>query len=219
MAKELWEIFLVFFKMGSVTFGGGYAMLPILRREIVERRGWLTDEQVIDFFAVSQGLPGIIASNVSVFIGYQRRKVPGAIAAALGVVTPSIIIITLIAALMQNFQNEPLVQHAFKAISICVCALILQAVISMWIKGVKDWVGIVLFAMIFALGVLTEVSPIWLVMASAFIGIAVRKAGKRRLDLSAFGLGVHADRPVCHRRRDGHPALFAAAGGAHRLVQ
>jgi len=134
--KELLEIFLLFFKMGAVTFGGGYSMLPILRREIVARRAWLTEEQVIDFFAVGQTLPGIIASNVSVFIGYQRRKTPGAIAAALGVVTPSIIIITLIAALMQDFQNNPLVRHAFKAISICVCALILDAVISMWKRGV-----------------------------------------------------------------------------------
>jgi chromate transporter len=179
MLKELLEIYLVFFKMGSVTFGGGYAMLPILRREIVERRGWLDEEKVMDFFAVSQCLPGIIASNVSVFIGYQRRKTPGAIAAALGVVTPSIIIITLIAALMQNFQNEPMVQHAFKAISICVCALILQAVISMWKKGVKDWVGIGLFAVVFALSVFTRVSPVWLVVVSALIGIAVKKAEEK----------------------------------------
>ena len=180
MAKELLEIFLVFFKMGAVTFGGGYAMLPILRREIVQRRAWLTEEQVIDFFAVSQALPGIIASNASVFIGYQRRRTPGAIAAALGVVTPSIIIITLIAALMQNFQNEPLVQHAFKAISICVCALILEAVISLWKKGVKDWVGIIICAAVFALAVFTDLSPIWLVLASALSGIAVKTAKERR---------------------------------------
>ncbi len=180
MAKELLDIYLLFFKMGAVTFGGGYAMLPILRREIVQRRGWLSEEQVMDFFAVSQCLPGIIASNASVFIGYQRRKTPGAIAAALGVVTPSIIIITLIAALMQNFQNEPLVQQAFKAISICVCALILEAVISMWKKGVKDWVGIIICLAVFALAVFTDISPIWLVLASALSGIAVKTAKEKR---------------------------------------
>ncbi len=173
--KELLEIFLLFFKMGAVTFGGGYSMLPILRREIVARRAWLTEEQVIDFFAVGQTLPGIIASNVSVFIGYQRRKTPGAIAAALGVVTPSIIIITLIAALMQDFQNNPLVRHAFKAISICVCALILDAVISMWKRGVKDWVGVVICVAVFALAVFTQLSPVWLVIAAALAGISVRK--------------------------------------------
>ncbi len=180
MTKELIGIFLVFFKMGSVTFGGGYAMLPILRRELVEKRGWLSEEQVMDFFAVSQCLPGIIASNVSVFIGYHRRKVPGAIAAALGVVTPSILIITLIAALIQNFQHEPAVQHAFKAISICVCALILQTVISMWKKGVKDWVGIALFAAVFSLAVFTRLSPVWLVVVSAGIGIAVKTAKEKK---------------------------------------
>lgn len=178
--KELLEIFLLFFKMGAVTFGGGYSMLPILRREIVARRAWLTEEQVIDFFAVGQTLPGIIASNVSVFIGYQRRKTPGAIAAALGVVTPSIIIITLIAALMQDFQNNPLVRHAFKAISICVCALILDAVISMWKRGVKDWVGVVICVAVFALAVFTQLSPVWLVIAAALAGISVRKLREGR---------------------------------------
>lgn len=178
--KELLEIFLLFFKMGAVTFGGGYSMLPILRREIVARRAWLTEEQVIDFFAVGQTLPGIIASNVSVFIGYQRRKTPGAIAAALGVVTPSIIIITLIAALMQDFQNNPLVRHAFKAISICVCALILDAVISMWKRGVKDWVGVIICVAVFALAVFTQLSPVWLVIAAALAGISVRKLREGR---------------------------------------
>ena len=178
--KELLEIFLLFFKMGAVTFGGGYSMLPILRQEIVARRAWLTEEQVIDFFAVSQTLPGLIASNVSVFIGYQRRKTPGAIAAALGVVTPSIIIITLIAALMQDFQNNPLVRHAFKAISICVCALILDAVISMWKRGVKDWVGVIICVAVFALAVFTQLSPVWLVIAAALAGISVRKLREGR---------------------------------------
>lgn len=166
--------------MGAVTFGGGYSMLPILRREIVARRAWLTEEQVIDFFAVSQTLPGLIASNVSVFIGYQRRKTPGAIAAALGVVTPSIIIITLITALMQDFQNNPLVRHAFKAISICVCALILDAVISMWKRGVKDWVGAIICVAVFVLAVFTQLSPVWLVIAAALAGISVRKLREGR---------------------------------------
>ncbi|MDD4079816.1 MAG: chromate transporter [Eubacteriales bacterium] len=176
--KELLEIYLLFFKMGSVTFGGGYSMLPILRREIVEKRAWLTEEQVMDFFAVSQTLPGLIASNVSVFIGYQRRKTPGAIAAALGVVTPSIIIITLIASLMQDFQNNPVVRHAFKGIAICVCALILDAVISMWKRGVKDWVGVLITVTVFTLAVFTQVSPVWLVLVSALAGVTVKRAGE-----------------------------------------
>ena len=93
MLKDFFEIYLLFFKMGAVTFGGGYAMLPILRTEIVDKRNWLKEEQVMDFYALSQGLPGIIAINVGTFIGYARKKKMGAIAAALGVVSPCVVII------------------------------------------------------------------------------------------------------------------------------
>lgn len=178
MLNELLDIFLVFCKMGAVTFGGGYAMLPILRREIVQKRQWLSEEKVMDFYAVSQGLPGIIAINVSVFIGYQRQKSKGAVAAALGMVTPSIIIITLIAALLSNFQDNQIVRHAFTAISICVCALIIDAVINMWKKGVKDAVGLFICLVTFALAAFTKVSPILLVVVAAFLGVGVKKAGE-----------------------------------------
>ncbi|MCF0151337.1 MAG: chromate transporter, partial [Firmicutes bacterium] len=86
--KELLLIYWTFFKMGAVTFGGGYAMLPILRREIVENKKWADEETVMDFYALSQGLPGIIAANVSTFLGYKKKGVPGAVAAVLGVVSP-----------------------------------------------------------------------------------------------------------------------------------
>lgn len=92
--KTLIGIYLTFLKMGAVTFGGGYTMLPILQREVVERKRWVTSEEVMDFYAVSQGLPGIIAVNVSVFIGYHVRRVPGAVAAALGTVSPCLVIIS-----------------------------------------------------------------------------------------------------------------------------
>ena len=133
--KELISIFISFFKMGSVTFGGGYAMLPILRKECVENNKWITEEQVMDYYAVSQGLPGIIAVNVSVFIGYRRRKFAGGIAAALGCVSPCIIIISIIAAFLSNFQDNLLIKHAMSGVSICVVALILDAVLGLWKKG------------------------------------------------------------------------------------
>lgn len=179
MLKELVKLYFLFFKMGGVTFGGGYAMLPILRKEIVEKNQWLTEEQIMDYYAISQGLPGIIAINVSVFIGYSRRKVAGAVSAALGMVSPCILIISLIAAFMSNFQNNLYVQHALSAVSVCVCALIIDSVIGMYKKGVKDIFGIALFALIFILMVFTEISPILLVMGSALAGIIVKsiKAG------------------------------------------
>ena len=105
--KELWELYISFFKMGAVTFGGGYAMLPILQKEVVEKKAWISSEQVMDYYAVSQGLPGIIAVNVSVFIGYERRKIPGGVAAALGVGSPCLLIIMTIAAFLSNFQENP----------------------------------------------------------------------------------------------------------------
>lgn len=166
----------IFFRMGCVAFGGGYTLLPILRREIVRKQGWVSEEQVMDFYAVSQGLPGIVAINVSVFIGFQRRGWRGAVASSLGMVTPSLIIITLIAAFLANYEDNPIVRHAFTAISICVCALIIDAVAGLWRKGVKDVLGAIISLAAFALAAFTSVSPVILVVAAAFLGIFAKKA-------------------------------------------
>ena len=169
--KELFDIYLKFFKIGAVTFGGGYAMLPILRREIVEKEKWLSEEAVMDFYAISQSMPGIIAINVGSFIGYQRHKKSGAAAAALGVVSPCIVIITIIAACLSNFQDNVYVRHALSAVSVCVCALILDSIVAMWKKGVKDIFGIVVFVIMLVLMTFTETSPVLLVVLSAVCGI------------------------------------------------
>ena len=184
MLRELWTLYTLFFRMGAVTFGGGYAMLPILRREIVQSRNWMDEETIMDYYALSQGMPGIIAINVSVFIGYNRRHIPGAVAAALGMVSPCIIIISLIAFLLSGFQDNVYVQHALAGISVCVSALILDAVISMWKKGVKDAFGVAVCLVMLALSVFTSISPILLVIACALLGVVVHpivlraKAGK-----------------------------------------
>lgn len=180
MLKELLRIYFVFFRMGCVAFGGGYTLLPILRREVVRKQGWVSEEQVMDFFAVSQGLPGIVAINVSVFIGHGRRGWRGAVSAALGMVTPSLIIITLIAAFLSNYENNPVVRNAFTAISLCVCALIIDAVVGLWKKGVKDVLGIFISAAAFILAAFTGVSPVILVVAAAFLGVFVNKAKEGR---------------------------------------
>ena len=172
--KELLNIYLKFFKIGSVTFGGGYAMLPILRREIVEKEKWLTEEEIMDFYAISQGLPGIIAVNVGGFIGYGRKKAAGAVAAALGVVSPCLVIITAIAACLSGFQDNVWVRYALSAVSVCVCALILDSVMAMWKKGVKDIFGFVLFAVMLAVMTFTGASPVLLVIFSAVLGIVYK---------------------------------------------
>jgi chromate transporter len=177
--KDLIEIFWSFFKMGAVTFGGGYAMFPILQREIVEKKNWVSNEKIIDYYAISQGLPGIIAVNVAVFIGCDKKKLPGGVAAALGVVSPCIVIITFIAAFLSNFQDNMFVKHAFAGIAVCVAALILDAVMGLWKKGVRNNLGIILFASVFLGMQLTDISPIVFVVVAAGIGIIMgRKGGK-----------------------------------------
>lgn len=172
--KELLNIYLKFFKIGAVTFGGGYAMLPILRRELVEKEKWLTEEEIMDFYAIGQGMPGIIAVNVGGFIGYGRKKAAGVIAAALGVVSPCLVIITIIAACLANFQDNVYVRHALSAVSVCVCALILDSIIAMWKKGVKDLFGIILFAVMLVVMTFTKASPVLMVILSAVLGIAYK---------------------------------------------
>jgi chromate transporter len=174
MLKDFIEIYWKFFKMGAVTFGGGYAMLPILRREIVEKSKWMAEEEILDYYALSQGLPGIIAITVGTFIGYHHRKALGAVAASLGVVSPSIIIITVIAMFLAGFKDNLYVRHALAAISVCVVALILDAVISMWKKGVKDKFGFVIFLAALGVSLVTKLSPVLLVIAAAVAGLIIR---------------------------------------------
>ena len=177
--KELLNIYLKFLKIGSVTFGGGYAMLPILRREIVEKENWLTEEEVMDFYAIGQSMPGIIAINVGSFIGYKQKGAAGAVAAALGVVSPCLVIITIIAAFLSNFPDNVYVRHALSAVSVCVCALIVDSIIAMWKKGVKDIFGFALFAVMLVAMTFTEASPVILVVMSAIGGIICKSLQAR----------------------------------------
>ena len=172
--KELLDLYLSFFKMGAVTFGGGYTMLPILKRECVENKRWVSDEQVMDFYAVSQGLPGIIAVNVAVFIGYHVRRTAGGIAAALGCVSPCIIIISIIAAFLTNFQDNIYVKEAMNGIAICVVALILDAVLGLWKKGVA------LCAAVFVLMEFTSVSPIPVIVGAALLGVVCKTLAAKK---------------------------------------
>lgn len=173
--KELLEIFYVFFKMSAVTFGGGYAMLPILQREIVDKRNWISHEEIIDYYAISQGLPGIIAVNVSIFIGRRRKGNAGGIAGALGIVAPCLLIITLIAVVLNNFHSLPVVRSAFSWIAVCVATLIFDAVIKLWKKAIVGVAGIVLFATAFVLMGFFSVSPVILIVSSAIIGVFISK--------------------------------------------
>ncbi len=171
--KIYWELFLSFFRMGAITFGGGYAMLPILQREVVQDRGWCTDEELTDYFAIGQCTPGIIAVNTATFIGYKLRGVPGAIVATLSLVFPSFIIISIIAMVLQNFAEYPVVQNAFAGIRVVVTVLILNAVIKLLKSSVVDKPTAAIYVAVAALAFFLDVSPVLFVVITAALGIAL----------------------------------------------
>ena len=157
--KDLLDLYLTFVRIGCVTFGGGYAMLPILERELADKRHWTTLDELQDYFAIGQCTPGIISLNVSTFIGEKRHGVKGALAATAGFLTGPILIILIIAMFLRNFAQEPLVQHAFAGIRVCVCVLILQAVLRLWKKSVTDPFSLGLYLAVFVLHAFSGVLP------------------------------------------------------------
>ena len=186
------DLFLTFAKVGVCTFGGGYAMLPILQREVVEKKGWATDEELTDYFAIGQCTPGVIAVNTATFIGQKLKGVPAGILATLGVVFPSLVIIMILAAFIQNFAHLPVVIHAFAGVRACICALILSSVIKLGKSALKDLPAILIYVFILALAVLGNfvtfpatlwggllnflLSPVVLVVIAGVAGLCVRAA-------------------------------------------
>ena len=178
--KELWTLFITFAKVGVMTFGGGYAMLPILQREVVEKKGWATDEELTDYFAIGQCTPGIIAVNTATFIGQKQKGILGGIFTTLGVVFPSLVIITALAGVIDAFSHLTWVQHAFAGIRVCVCVLIFNAVIKLWKSAVKDAWGLGIFLVVLAGAVFLDLSPIIFVLFAAVAGIVIKTLGVKR---------------------------------------
>lgn len=181
------DLFLTFARVGVCTFGGGYAMLPILQREIVEKKKWATEEGLADYYAIGQCTPGVIAVNTATFVGRSQGGVAGGIIATLGIAFPSVVIILLIAAFLQNFAEIPAVVHAFNGVRACVCALILSSVIKLGKKALIDLPSKLIFVVVLLLaaqrsffdwsgvaGFLT--SPPVLVVAAGLAGLCIRTA-------------------------------------------
>ena len=171
--KKLWELYVTFLRVGGLTFGGGMAMLPMLKKEVIEKKGWTSEEELLDIYAIGQCTPGIIAVNTSTYIGYQQAGIIGAISGTLGMVTPSLIIITLIATILNQFIEEPLVVHALSGIRVAVCAMMLNTVISLAKAGIKDYLGVFLFLAGVLLATFSPIPTILLVICAAMIGIFV----------------------------------------------
>lgn len=172
--KTLIDLFFTFCRIGGLTFGGGYAMLPIIQKEIVEEKKWATEEEVLDYYAVGQCTPGIIAVNTATFIGYKVHGIIGAIVATLGVVFPSLIIITIIAALLKNFANHSIVQHAFSGIRVVVIALIVSAILKLAKTSIKNSTTLIIAIIAFILVAFVNLSPIYIVIAAACIGLILK---------------------------------------------
>ncbi len=178
--KELLQLLFAFMRIGGFTFGGGYAMLPMLRRELVEKYRWATEEELMDYYAIAQCTPGAIAVNTATLVGYRVCGVWGGLVATLGVIFPSLVIITMIAALMQSFADIPAVQHAFIGIRACVCALILDSVIKLGKKAIVDVPTLVIAIVVLGMTCLTKFSPVMFVLLAAVAGICLQERRLRK---------------------------------------
>jgi len=173
--KKYWELFITFAKIGVMTFGGGMAMLPILQREVMENKHWASEEELTDYFAIGQCTPGIIAVNTATFVGQKLYGALGGVVATIGVVFPSLIIISILAGLINNFSDLAWVRNAFAGIQVCVCILILNAVVKLLKKSVVDKRTLVIFLLVLAGGCALNVSPVVFVVLSALAGIVLKQ--------------------------------------------
>lgn len=178
--KELWELFAAFARIGGFTFGGGYAMLPMLQKEVVEKHHWATEDEVLDYFAIGQCTPGIIFVNTATFVGYKQKGVLGAVAATIGSVFPSVCIVMFIAAALNHFAELPVVQHAFAGIRVVVSVLIFNAVMGLRKKSIVDKFCILIAIGAFLLSAFGDISPVRIVVAAAILGIVISRGREAR---------------------------------------
>ena len=178
--KNLLKIYWVFAQMGACCFGGGYAMLSLLQRVIVEQHGWATEEELMDYYAIGQCTPGVIAVNTSTFIGHKLAGVPGSLAATLGFISPSIVIITVIAAFLETFASNVYVAHALAGIRVCVCVLILDSVLKLGKKSVKDAISWTIFLITTVLATFTGIPTVALVLGAGLVGYILYVTGRAK---------------------------------------
>lgn len=169
--KVILELFFSFFKMGLFTFGGGYAMLPMLQREVVETHKWVTEDRILDYYAIGQCTPGVIAVNVATFVGVAVGGFWGGAVATFAVVLPSYIIITLISSVLEAFSSIAMVAHALAGIRVGVAVLVIAAAMKLFKKGVKGVLGYIIFLVSLLLLLFFEISPVWIVLAAGLIGV------------------------------------------------
>ena len=180
--QQLFLLFISFFKIGLFTFGGGYAMLPLLQDELVRRRKWTTDEELLDYYSIGQCTPGVIAVNVSTFIGYKQKGVIGGCVSTLGMIMPSLLIIVLIAAILAKYMHNQYLAYAFAGIRVAVTALIADTLLGLWKKGIKDKWAIFIFLVSVVLLLWFNLSAIGIVILASLAGIGIYKLARQKGD-------------------------------------
>lgn len=178
--NRYFDLFVTFAKVGVMTFGGGYAMIPILEREVVDKKSFATSEELMDYYAVGQCTPGVIAVNTATFIGQKTAGIPGGVIATLGVVFPSLVIISVIAGILTNFAELAIVQNAFAGIRVCVCVLVFNAVVKLWKGAVADKGALAVFVLVFVSSLLIDITPVIYVIFAAVAGILLTNLGVRK---------------------------------------
>jgi len=171
--KTAFELFVSFLKIGALMFGSGYTMLPLLLHEIVERRGWVTEDDLMDAYALSQCVPGVIAVNTAAFVGQKRGGWGGAAAAVLGVITAPIIAILLVATVLMQFWNSPTMINVFNGVRVAVAAVITSAVVQLVRANVKNWLGIALCVVGFVMIAILHLSPVYVVLLAVVVGLVL----------------------------------------------
>lgn len=216
MLKNLLDLYITFFKIGAVTFGGGYAMLPVLDRELAQKKKWVSGDDLLDYYAVSQVTPGVIAVNVSTFVGSKKAGIAGGIAATAGVVSPSIIIITVIALFISSFEKIVWVQKALAGVNVAVTALLSYAGFNFAKKAVKNWWGLLIYACSFCAVFFYKIPSVAVVLLALAVGLLIHFVC---VGASGKGAGGVAEEAGCSAKEAGGSAKDAGgmakeAGGS-----
>lgn len=188
-----WRLFKAFFKIGAFTFGGGYAMIPLIHREVVEAQGWISDEDMVDLLAISESTPGPLAVNAATFIGYKVAGVGGAAFATLGVALPSVLIISLIAQFYDSFRQNRYVAYAFEGIRVGVVVLIVNAVLKLSKSSIVDAFCVALMAVAFIVAVVTNVNVILILLCGGLCGLVYQTLRAKRTPAAAVEETNQAD--------------------------
>lgn len=176
--KELFALYWAFFRIGGLTFGGGLTMLPMLKYELVEKNHWVTEDELLNYYAVGQCTPGIIAVNCATFVGYKRKGIPGGIFATLGMVSPSLLIVSILAFFIKQFMGNTYVAHAIEGIKVVICALMLTTVFTMGKKTITDKITVLVCVVGFVLAMFTPVPSILIVIMAGIFGVILYKMGR-----------------------------------------